>query len=55
MTYTLKYKGISEIVGRKHVMYELIIEEAHPENVQYVYDRLKSSKREPTQKTLEVL
>ena len=27
MTYTLKYKGISEIVGRKHVMYELIIEE----------------------------
>jgi hypothetical protein len=31
------------------------IEEAHPENIQYVYDRLKSSKREPTQKTLEVL
>ena len=27
MTYSLNYKGISEIVGRKHVMYELIIEE----------------------------
>lgn len=27
MTYTLKYKGIREIVGRKHVIYEFIIEE----------------------------
>ena len=27
MTYTLIYKGVSEIVGRKHTMYELTIEE----------------------------